>query len=360
MLSGLAVAAAVTLSKPILRMSTLRHLGVSALSLCVGAFPLILYNIHTRGGTFHGNAVYDAARMPEKVRALADTIRGSGLMGYLSPEDWQTAHPHAPRGWVERASVEVASFAGSPGQSLQLYGLLLAVLLIPLARGPALRALIFFVVALVVAWVQMAFTAHAGNALHHTILLWPLPQAIMAVSFAAASRRLGDAGVPAVATITAVLMASGLLLINSYYARIVRNGSAISWTDAVYPLSDYLRKTDATEVYCMDWGFLDTLRLLSDGKLPVRVGEDPIQRPELTGDDREHLLNMVSGANHIFVTHEKGFEFFPGLTEKLAKFAEGVGYRKEELAQFSDSKGRPTFEVFRFVGQAPSSASWRK
>jgi hypothetical protein len=195
----------------------------------------------------------------------------------------------------------------------------------------------------------MAFTAHAGNALHHTILLWPLPQAIMAVAFASASRRLGSAGIPAVAAATAILMASGLLLINSYFARMVRNGGAISWTDAIFPVSEYMKNVRATEVYCVDWGFLDSLRLLSDGNLPVRVGEDPIQKTELTGDDRQRLLEMVSGAGHVFIAHEKPFEFYPGLEERLAKFAEGAGYRKRVLEKFSDSNGRPTFEVFRFI-----------
>jgi hypothetical protein len=347
--SGMGVAALVTLPKQIARVTAWRHVGIAGVSLLVGAFPLILYNIHTRGGTLRGNAVSDTAGAPAKVRALADTIRGSGLFGYLSAEDWQTPHPHTPRGWVERASAKLASASREPHQSLQLYGFLLAVLLIPLARGAALRTLIFLLVTFAVAWVQMAFTAHAGNALHHTILLWPLPQAIMAIAFASASRRLGAAGIPAVAAATAILMASGLLLINSYFARIVRNGGTISWTDAIFPVSEYMKKVQATEVYSVDWGFLDSLRLLSDGKLPVRVGEDPTQKTELTNDDRQHLLAMVSDPEHVFITHQKPFEFYPGLTEKLAKFAEGAGYRKRVLEKFSDSNGRPTFEVFRFI-----------
>ncbi len=348
-LSGMGVATLVTLPKQIARVMAWRHVGIAGVSLFIGALPLILYNIHTRGGTFHGTAVADTAGAPAKVRALADTIRGSGLFGYLIPEDWQTPQPRAPRGWVEQASAKLALATREPRQSLQLYGFLLAVLLIPLARGAELRALIFLLVTFAVAWVQMALTAHAGNAMHHTVLLWPLPQAIMAVAFALASRRLGAAGIPAVAAVTVILMASGLLLINTYFARMVRNGGAISWTDAIFPLSEYMNKVRAAEVYSVDWGFLDSLRLLSDGKLPVRVGEDPTQKTELTGDDRLRLLDMVSDPDHVFITHEKPFEFYPGLAEKLAKFAEKAGYRKRVLETFSDSTGRPTFEVFRFI-----------
>jgi 4-amino-4-deoxy-L-arabinose transferase-like glycosyltransferase len=107
-LSGLGVAALVTLPKQIAPLTTRRHVGIAGLSLLVGAFPLILYNIHTRGGTLHGNVVSDTASAPAKARALADTIRGSGLFGYLSPEDWQTPQAHTPKSWVERASATLA------------------------------------------------------------------------------------------------------------------------------------------------------------------------------------------------------------------------------------------------------------
>ncbi|HLI83883.1 MAG TPA: glycosyltransferase family 39 protein [Bryobacteraceae bacterium] len=360
MLSGMAVAALAVVPKQLAQVLTLRHVGVAALWLCVGASPLILYNIHTRGGTLHGNAVYDPAGVPAKARVLVDTIRGSGLMGYFSPEDWQTPQPHLPRGMLQQGAAALASAAGRPRQSFQLYGFLLALLLVPLARGAALRALIFFMVTFAVAWLQMAITAHTGTGLHHTVLLWPLPQAIMAVSFAAAGRRLGAAGIPAVAAVTVVLMASGLLLVNSYFVRMLRNGGTVTWTDAIFPLVDYLRKTTAAKIYCMDWGFLDQARLLSNGQLPVRVGEDPIQKPELSAGDRDELLDMVSGPGHVFVTHPKPLEFFPGLTDKLARFAAAAGYRAEPLEEISDSYGRPTFEVFRFVPQAGGQGAAQK
>ena len=67
----------------------------------------------------------------------------------------------------------------------------------------------FRLIAMAVAWVQMAITANTGASVHHTILLWPFPQVVIAVSFASASRRLGRAGIPALAVTMAVLMVSG-------------------------------------------------------------------------------------------------------------------------------------------------------
>jgi hypothetical protein len=89
------------------------------------------------------------------------------------------------------------------------------------------------------------------------------------------------------------------------------------------------------------------------------VGEDPIQKPELTKEDGTRLLEMVSGPSHVFVTHPTAFEYFPGLTGKLVKFAQSAGYREEALAEISDSNGRQVFEVFRFVPQAVPLAAER-
>ena len=148
-----------------------------------------------------------------------------------------------------------------------------------------------------------------------------------------------------------MLLASGLVLINEYYTRMWRNRGSVSWTDAVFSLSEYMKAVPAKKVFSLDWGFFDTLRMLSGGALPMRVGEDPIGKPQLTADDRRVVLDMISTPDNVFIAHGKGFEFYPGLTGRMTQFAEGAGYRRQNLATISDSNGRPTFEVFRFVSR---------
>ena len=348
-LSAAGLAALLTIPRQILDVVTVRRLGLAALCLCLGALPLVLYNIHTRGGTLRGTSVYNSADLRLKGQTLVSALDGSGLFDYMVPEEWQTPHPHEPSGWLQGASAGLSAAAGHPRQSLLLYAFCAGLLLMPLARGAALRALVFALVAMTVAWLEMALTANAGNGLHHTILLWPFPQIIIAISFAETSRRLGHAGVPIVAAVTALLVASGLVLINEYYARIARNGGAISWTNAVFSLSEYMKTVPAKTVYSLDWGFFDALRMLSNGVLPMRVGEDTIDKPQLSADDRRAVLDMISTPDNVFVAHSKAFEFYPGLAAKMAEFAEGAGYHRQDLATIPDSNGRPTFEVFRFV-----------
>src|ERR1035438_7053563 len=249
-------------------------------------------------GTFRGNTSWDTSELPVKARLLRATTDGSASFGWLVQDDWQAKAPHLPVGPMETASAGISALLANPRHNLTLYAFVLALLLAPLARGNALRAIIFALIALAIAWGQMAITANAGGSVHHAILIWPLPQIVIAVSFAAASRRLGAAGIPALAVVLVVMMGSSLAVTNEYYALMMRNGGSLNWTDAIFRLSDYLKESASDEIYCIDWGMMDSLRLLSRGKLPLRVGTDPINKPQLDAADREFLERVIASRDH--------------------------------------------------------------
>jgi hypothetical protein len=171
----------------------------------------------------------------------------------------------------------------------------------------------------------------------------------IAVSFAAASRRLGSAGIPAAAAVLAVTMAAGALQINEYYRAAWHEGGAKNWSDAIYPLSDYVKGVPATEVFCLDWGILDSLRLLDEGQLPLDelFGALPPSQP----GDTQRILGALGEPNALFLAHTPEFEFFEGRNEDLLKLAEAAGYRRETIARISDAFGRPTYEAYRFLGR---------
>ena len=351
MIGGIGLALIMVFPKQIAGVATLRRVAISVLAFALGALPLIVYNIEKPLATFRGNASWDASELAGKGRLLAATADGSALFGWLNSEEWQTQNPRPPRGVLQSISARISALAGRPRHSLLLYAFGLALLLAPLARGHALRAIVFALVAMTVAWAQMAITANAGGSVHHAILIWPLPQMVIAISFAAASRRLRAAGIPALAVVLAGLMVSGLLVTNQYHFLMVRNGGSPNWTDAIFRLADYMKGVSPNNVFCMDWGIMDSMRLLSRGKLPLRVGTDPITKPALNDADREYLARTISGAGHLFINHTKNFEFFPGVNDKFVKYAAGTGYRRQVMAVISDSNGRPVYEVYRFAGQ---------
>jgi 4-amino-4-deoxy-L-arabinose transferase-like glycosyltransferase len=351
MLGGISLALILVFPKQIIRVFTLRRVAISILAFALGALPLIVYNIEKPLATFRGNASWDTTDLAGKGRLLVATVDGGGLFGWLNMEDWQTHNPHLPHGALEAASARISALAGHPRRSLLLYAFVLALLLAPLARGYALRAILFALLAMAIAWTQMAITANAGGSVHHAILLWPLPQMIIAISFAAASRRLRRAGIPALAIVLTILMVSGLLVTNEYRCVILRNGGSLGWTDAIFRLADHLKGVPADNVFCVDWGIMDSLRLLSSGKLPLRVGTDPINKPSLDDADRQYLARTISSPGQVFINHTKAFEFFPGVNDKFVNYAADAGYRRQIMAVIPDSDGRPVYEVYRFVGQ---------
>jgi 4-amino-4-deoxy-L-arabinose transferase-like glycosyltransferase len=351
MLGGIGLALILVFPKQIVRVTTLRRVTIAVLAFALGALPLIVYNIEKPLATFRGNTSWDTSDLAGKGRLLAATADGSALFSWLNWENWQTHNPHLPQGAFETASARISALARHPRHSLLLYAFALALLLAPLARGHALRAILFALLAMAIAWAQMAITANAGGSVHHAILLWPLPHMVIAISFAAASRRLRRAGIPALAAVLAVLMVSGLLVTNEYRVVILRNGGSQDWTDAIFRLADYMKGVPPDNVFCMDWGIMDSLRLLSSGKLPLRVGTDPINKPSLDDADRQYLARTISGPGQVFINHTKDFEFFPGVNDKLVKYAADAGYRREVMAVIPDSHGRAVYEVYRFVGQ---------
>jgi len=347
MLSGAGVAALVVFPGRLWAVANRRRAGIATLGFLLGTLPLLVYNVENQWATFVGNISRDTSDIPGKARMLMETAKGDGLFGWMFDEQWQTPKPHAPAGVIERTSAEITSVFGHPRRHLLFYAFILALLLTPLCRGDALRAIFFALIAMAVAWIQMATNANTGGSVHHTILLWPLPQMVVAVSFAAASRWLGRAGIPAVAVMAAVLVVSGVLVANEYFFVGYSFGGGSIWSDAVFPLSNYLKSTHNATVYCVDWGMLDALRYLNHGRLRLRVGNDPISKKELTPEDRDAVRRILADPDGLFVAHTKDFENFEGTNRRLKTFAADEGYRLDMLTVISDRFGRPVFEVYR-------------
>ena len=352
MLSGLTIGALATVPRQILAAWNWRRLAIAALAFLAGAVPVALSGIHDHFAALRENAGRNVDEVPSKIATLRRTIDGEGLFGFMFAEDGQTPAPRAAANLAERLSAETSQRFGHPRHSLQLYACLLALALTPLARGRDLRAILFALIAMAVAWIQMATTPLAGGSIHHTILLWPLPAMVMAVSFAAASRRLGRAGIPAVAVILAVLVASDVLVTNEYFWKSVRNGGSHTWTDALFPLSADLMAMRPAAVYCADWDIFESLRLLDRGALPLFSGMDPVPAPDMSPADRRWLLGMIAAPDTVWVTHVPDFEFFPAVRPKLDSFAAAAGFEHRLIEVIGDTHGRPTFELYRFQKQA--------
>jgi 4-amino-4-deoxy-L-arabinose transferase-like glycosyltransferase len=351
MISGIGVALLVTAPRQILRSMKPRRVALATGAFLLGAAPLVIYNCTHDWDTFLGARQRETAPILGKLRMLRDTAQGSGLFGWLTADDWQTPRPQAPRGIVQQASRWVSETAGHPRKHLFYAAFLLALLLTPLAGWGNIRLVLFSLVALAVAWIQMAITANTGASAHHTVLLWPLPHLVVAAAFAGASRRLPRAGLPMVAAAVLATALSAALVTNEYYAKAVRNGGAAVWNNAVMGLADYLNAHPARVIYSLDWGIVEPVRLLTGGRLMVVNGSDPIADADITQPESEAAMRMIAQPEGLFVVHKGDFEVFPGRSRRLVEFAAARGFTKETVTAISDPFGREVFEVYRFRGR---------
>ena len=320
-LGGLAVATLVVFPRNVRRHLTKRNLAVAVAFLVLGALPLLIYNVARPFETLRANVKVASEPLLVKPILLSRSIDGSALFGFVTAAD-SPPRPRMPPRW-----------AGGPRRNLILPTLAAAALAaLTFWRHRVARLVLFCLVASSFTWLLMLFTAGAGGAVQHTILLWPFPLAIIAAAMARLPA--GWAGV-----VTALLCLSNLAATSEYYAELINNGPAIRWTDAIGPLERYLSVSKADRIMVADWGIIETLSLLSEGRLPVYSAE---------ATDSAVLDRMITNSGQVYVAHTPEFTFEPTIRARLEQRARNNGFEVERITTISDSHERPTFEVFRF------------
>jgi hypothetical protein len=349
-LIGLFAATSIVFPRELRRAINARSLAVALLAFAIGAAPLIRFNQRRHLETFRANTSLSTESLGQKAEVLRTTLNGAALFGYLVYED-SADRPKEPVSQLERASILLSRFSGKPRTNYFLAAFVIALLAALLWwRDLAVRrAILFSLVFVAVAWVQMISTQGAGSSAHHVVLMWPFPHLMLAAALAGIAGRTRRFGTMVLAIAVALLAGRNLLVTNQYMAQFIRDGSGGSWTDAIFPLAKSLENTSATNIWVCDWGIIDPLRVLGRGLLPLRVGDDALHNPRLDDEDRNRILERLPDTANLFVGHVPSREEWAGSGARLTSTAAASGYRKVLLDSVSDSHGRPVFEIFRFV-----------
>jgi hypothetical protein len=331
-LFGLAAAAAAVFPREIRRHLSGANLAVAGAAFLAGALPFVIYNLDRPFETVRSNAHLEQTAVLAKAELLARTMDGAAMFGFLTAVE-PGPQPGQPNHWYQSLSLAASRLTGHPHRNAMLIAAVAAVLsLIFLWKTPARQPILFGLVACVGTWVPMVLTEGAGKAAQHVILLWPFHL----ISIAAVLALLPV--VPA-ALVAAVLCGSNLAVTNQYYADLIVNGPAIRWTDAMDPLQRYLTDLRARRIVAADWGFIETMNLLSEGELPMYYAD--------TGSQTS-LAALLRDPANVFVAHAPGFAFHPNERAALEEAARRGHYQEEPLTTIQDRNGRPTFDVFRF------------
>jgi 4-amino-4-deoxy-L-arabinose transferase-like glycosyltransferase len=329
-LFGISLATAIVFPRAVWRHFTIRNLAIAAASMIVGALPLVIYNIARPLETFKSNTHLASEPIALKVAMLENTLSGAALFNFFTPIA-PPPHPGvANTGWL-KFSRAVSEATHHPAHNFTIWALCFSCLglFARASRNPVLLALL----ALAGTWLPMVLTAGTGVAAHHVILLWPFQFLAIAATLAAIPWR----AIAAAATL--LLCASNLTLTNEYYWQLVRNGPDIRWTDADRPLEQCLETLRPPNIYIVDWGIYETIRLLSNKTAPLQV-------PDFS--DAGSLRKIVSDPRAVFVAHAAKFAYFPQQRVLLDEAASAAGYEEVPVEIVYDYYGRATFEVFRF------------
>jgi hypothetical protein len=273
---------------------------------------------------------------------------GSVFFGWLT-EDQQPETILSPAGITGKFSAKLTDATGGLRSNWMLYAFLASCLLVPWlwftpARGAALFALIY----LAAVWGQMAILRQTGGTVHHVILLWPFPHFLIAVAGAHLARRFEKFGSRTLIAALVLIAGCNLVVIGHYYADLVTRGTGVLWTDAINPLFRRLDSVDFDRqlIVTVDWGYSETLCLLSDGQMPLKDISFALIQPSAA--DTAFIRSLITQPNTVFVDHAADSEQFPGVRQHLERIATEVGYRKEVIRIVKDRNYRPRFEISHY------------
>jgi hypothetical protein len=300
-----------------------------ATALLIGALPLILFNLHRRAATLNASQGISIQDFGAKVHQLRGALDGSGLFGYVAAEDGNTAHPRPTN----------PIFGRGFRSSLFPYAFVLAILAAP--WWPARRAGVFALAFCAVTFLVIAITRGAGTGIHHSVLLWPMPQLLVGIACSALRPRWAALAI-------AVLAISNLLVMDRYFFQLDRNGADGNFTDAIASLSARLASAPNEAIYIVDWGIYEPLVYLEQGRVPLHYSPGLLAAERPSAAQARSIDGMFADPRGLFVTHVAAREMFHGTRARLENFAAALGLHKRVIEVIPDSNGRPVFELWRF------------
>jgi hypothetical protein len=372
--SGLAVATVAVFPRELRARCTPKNFGLALAGVLLGALPLVVYNVATNFDTFRSNSSFDLSQLPSRLHALRMTWDGEILFEYMVHAPWAPGNLREPDSASFDISDQVHSLAGFRYHyynALEPAFLLALALAAPLCfgrgvsrgfsqglgrdRARARKPILFCLIAMAVAWLQMAVTKDAGLGAHHVVLLWPLPHWFLAIVFVEAAAwhplQWKHAGAILLAALVGFLAVDNLLLTNEYFYQLSAYGPVKTWDDAIFQLSDEAPYFHAPELAVSDWGILNALVVLHRNRLPLFYADNSFLAPGMAEADRQFCIKRL--AQDIWIGHTAPFVEIDGINERMVEVARAAGFEKRMIETVPDRNGRAVFQIFRFV---PSGA----
>ena len=158
----------------------------------------------------------------------------------------------------------------------------------------------------------------------HFYILYPLPQALIAMAAVWLVRAATPYGRPAAvgagalaAVVLLTLAGFDALADRDYHTAIARTGGVGNYSDSIYDLTDYLIEWKGHNPVAMDWGIAKTVQYLSKGEVnpPEIFG---YTGPTPPANYQDWLLPYIEDPWTLYVFHDERFAVFPRFDELVA------------------------------------------
>jgi len=320
------------------------ELAAAAGGFLLGAWPILLYNIVTRGNTFR-----EGARMSRASRHLflgpavglrlgiLENLLGGGVGHFILNENfWKMSlwgGSLLPAAVLVLPLLLVVPFAARPlsrwrrplGFLLAVFAVILATLVaVPMATGP-----------------------------HHVLSLYPFPHLFLGIALAGiwiaagnASRRLRwPMRLTAAATFLA-LFVSNIALAETFHRRLATHGGSRYWSESIYDLSPALLKDYAgDQVELLDWGFEQPLIILGKDRIHL----DPVFWRILADPEAQNwLVDLVRRPHCVFVRRASNFASNKAVHDRFDAAIRLAPDLKIEERRFFQRDGQLSFSLVKF------------
>ena len=324
----------------------------SALSLALGAGPLIAYNVVSGFATLH-SAVLDprqplAVLLPTHLNLIADTFGGRRLYEMVNRASLQApiACPGLSASWA-------ASLCGRFPLDSSWFPMALAVafllvfVLRPLREDTACRILGLLVAVTAAVFMPIGLGKASGVATelgpHHAAMLLPFAEMFVAVVGVRAARQGWAWRVPIGLGLVIVLMTSAAVSVRtaaSFAGTCGRGG----WSPAIYQARDFVQDHAGDRILLGDWGFYCQLRVLAP-----HVPLDDVSW-ELQRDDLEPArLQPTPGLRTFLLLHRRDSALFTSARRRALGIIRRSGWQIRRTRTLRDLDGRPTADVVEIL-----------
>jgi len=184
-------------------------------------------------------------------------------------------------------------------------------------EGPWRRTRIGFGFCLLASWCGMALFNNIGMSVHHTVLLLPVLCALIALT-------VEDSGPMPWEAALLPLIAINLFCLY----QLGRDVPTARWSPLLNDLASRLEVRQPRVVVCEDWGFQNTIWLMSDGKMRPKTVK---LSGEWQQEDRNSVETALSSPGTVFVSFAEENRIMPQGHQSVEALAKQLGYAKASV-----------------------------